>query len=178
MSSVTSRTLACPFSMMSSPTDTGSVNRRRPAAPGLTYSTPLRSTQAGLCVWPVTTTRTPLAAGSMASSFRSCSMWMATPPKVTVTFSGRARAQAPLSLLPRTLVSGASSARRSSVTGSTMSPACRMASLPCRKSSACGRSRPCVSEIRPMRMTTYERLLPAILAIVTTEYSAARPTST
>jgi len=39
-------------SISSSPAEIGRLKRRFPALPGFTYSTPSRSTLAGLCEWP------------------------------------------------------------------------------------------------------------------------------
>src|SRR3954468_43624 len=86
-----------------SATAIGSVNRRGPALPGLTYSTPPFSLITGLCEWPEITTRAFL---SSSSSAMSCSTWMARPPSTMSATSGTARAQRPLSLLPRTAVTG------------------------------------------------------------------------
>src|SRR5690349_12980722 len=58
--------------MRSSPSAIGSEKRRGPALPGLTYSTPSRSSIIGLCEWPATTTRY-LPAGSTSSSATLCS---------------------------------------------------------------------------------------------------------
>src|SRR5438105_950689 len=57
--------------IFNSPTATGSVRRRGPALPGLTYSTPSRFLTIGLCEWPETTTLY-LPTGSMSSSARLC----------------------------------------------------------------------------------------------------------
>jgi hypothetical protein len=65
--------------------------------------------------------------------------------------SGSAAAHAAVSLLPRTAVTGASAASASRIAGSPMSPPCTMRSQPRKAASASGRSRPCVSEMRPMR---------------------------
>src|SRR3954454_24013678 len=58
--------------MRSSPSAMGSEKRRGPALPGLTYSTPSRSSIIGLCEWPATTTRY-LPCGSKSSSATLCS---------------------------------------------------------------------------------------------------------
>ena len=60
-------------------------------------------------------------------------------------------AHGPVSLFPRTAVTGAMPDNRSRIPAAPMSPACTMNSLPRRASTASGRSRPCVSEIKPMQ---------------------------
>src|SRR6266568_3615653 len=51
----------------------GSLKRRGPALPGLTYSTPVFVTMFGRCECPETTTSIPAAAGSSSMPLRLCS---------------------------------------------------------------------------------------------------------
>jgi len=69
----TVRALTSVPATMSSPTEMGSLNRRGPQLPGLTYKMPSRLSTRGLCEWPDTITCTPAACGSMSSCERS---WM------------------------------------------------------------------------------------------------------
>src|SRR5258708_26174557 len=66
--------------------------------------------------------------------------------------SGKLNAHAPISTLPRTATTGASSLNVSRLPGSPTSPACTINSEPRSASSASSRSKPCVSEISPMRL--------------------------
>src|SRR5215210_631020 len=65
-------------------------------------------------------------------------------------------AQGPVSLLPRTAVTGAMRESASSTAGSPMSPACTICRLPCSAARASGRSSPCVSEINPTTLALRE----------------------
>src|SRR3954470_9729832 len=127
----------------------GSVKRQGPALPGLTNRTPFRISAFGLWEWPVTTACTPCRPASNCAM--SCTTWIRMPATSTVSRSGMARAQSPTSLLPRTAVTGAMRSSAARISGPPMSPAWTMCSLPCSASSAWGRRRPCVSDIRPMR---------------------------
>src|SRR6266851_839212 len=69
----------------------------------------------------------------------------------TTAVSGKCKAHAPISTLPRTATTGASSLNFSRIFGSPTSPACTINSEPRSASSASSRSKPCVSEISPMR---------------------------
>src|SRR5215469_7522939 len=60
-------------------------------------------------------------------------------------------AHRPLSLFPRTAVTGAMAARVFKISASPMSPAWTMKSLPCRNAAASGRRSPWVSEMTPTR---------------------------
>src|SRR5690348_7223504 len=132
-------------------TATGRRNRRGPALPGFTYSTPSRRSIHGRCEWPATTTSTLSAAGSRSSCARS---WI-TSSRTSATFTramlGSPAAHASRSLLPRTATTGATIASASRMPGWPTSPACTMRSLPCRAATASGRNSPCVSEMSPMR---------------------------
>src|SRR6516164_4361186 len=64
--------------------------------------------------------------------------------------TGRFALQAPWSTFPRTAWTGASAPSLASTSGLPTSPAWMMGSQPARAASACGRSRPWVSEIAPM----------------------------
>src|SRR6202790_1133698 len=59
-----------PPATTSSATEIGSLNRRGPALPGFTKTTPSRCSMTGLCEWPDTTTRTPAPFGSISSCAR------------------------------------------------------------------------------------------------------------
>src|SRR5574338_705145 len=64
-------------------------------------------TIASRCEWPHTTTSTPIATGSMASSARSWIAKTQTPPISRRCVCGRRLAHGPWSLLPRTAATGA-----------------------------------------------------------------------
>src|SRR6516162_6178053 len=64
--------------------------------------------------------------------------------------TGRFALQAPWSTFPRTAWTGASAPSLASTSGLPTSPAWMMGSQPASAASACGRSRPWVSEIAPM----------------------------
>src|SRR5713101_478353 len=76
---------------------------------------------------------------------------LADDPSATAV-SGKPDAHAPVSTLPRTATTGASSLNFSRISGSPTSPACTINSEPRSASSASSRSKPCVSEISPMRL--------------------------
>src|SRR6266851_5231428 len=67
----TSRADTDPLETTSSATEIGNLNRRGPALPGFTKTTPSRCSMTGLCEWPDTTTRTPAPFGSISSCARS-----------------------------------------------------------------------------------------------------------
>jgi hypothetical protein len=75
---------------------------------------------------------------------------MDTPSAWKTAVAGSRDAQAPLSLFPRTAVTGAIAASATSTSGAQMSPAWMMCWAPCKAASASGRSRPWVSEMTPM----------------------------
>ena len=75
---------------------------------------------------------------------------MDTPSASNTAVAGIRAAHAPLSLFPRTAVTGAISASAASTSGAPMSPAWMMCWAPCNAASASGRSRPWVSEMTPM----------------------------
>src|ERR1035438_9622682 len=74
------------------------------------------------------------------------------PPDSSTSVSGSSPVQSPLSTLPRTAVIGAMSRSLSRISDAPTSPAWMMWSDPRRASTASGRSRPCVSEMTPIRI--------------------------
>src|SRR5262245_20381779 len=70
---------------------------------------------------------------------------------LNTSFSGIFAAHEPLSLLPRTAVTGAIFASSSRTCGEQISPVCRMCSTPLSAAIASGRSKSCVSEMTPIR---------------------------
>src|SRR5215470_16332918 len=105
----------------------------------------------------------PAARGSRSSSWTSCSTYSQVPSISTAVFSGRDRAHASRSLLPRIAVTGAIADSASRTEAAPTSPACTICSLPFSAASACGRLRPCVSEMTPTMCSRALRLGPIAL---------------